>query len=470
MDAPDPYRATLARWQVTERSTPLPDIGERADSPRVFLECTSTFFSRYNTGIQRASRNLVDAALAARGSGACSAIVYNGRYFVSIDALPERPAHALRPSPVDILRETFHRARAGAIRVLPGASVRDALHSQRLEYSLRRIVHALQNATRWLHSFGAGEERRVVFRRGDVLVLLDPAWSIDLSFELRRARAAGARIWIVVNDLIPIAYPDLAPEGSAIMLERWLRRVTPYAEGMLAISRTVASELRTYLAQMKLVATPPRIEYFYLGAGLGQIEAEPPRVALQTIFRGAPVYLTVGTIEPRKNHALILDVFDRMWAEGVDTKLMIFGRLGWRSHGLELRIRAHPQFGRRLLWLDAGSDTELDYAYRHASALIFASRCEGFGLPLVEAMQYGLRVFASDIPVFREIGADFPVYFDPDDKWMLYDAIRSFEAALAQGEPATRTARAWPSWSESARVLLEKVCDRSRFEHSPYHT
>ena len=82
---------------------------------------------------------------------------------------------------------------------------------------------------------------------------------------------------------------------------------------------------------------------------------------------------------------------------------MMFGRPGWRLDRLARRIRKHPQFGQRLIWFETGSDAELDYAYRHASALIFASRCEGFGLLLVLAMHYGLPVIASDIPVFREI-------------------------------------------------------------------
>ena len=127
------------------------------------------------------------------------------------------------------------------------------------------------------------------------------------------------------------------------------------------------------------------------------------------------------------------------------------------SHELEARIRGHSQFGRRLLWLDAGSDSELDYAYRHSSALIFASRCEGFGLPLVEAMQYGLPVLASDIPVFREIGGDYPIYIDTRDHRPLYDAIRGFDAKNAEVPRAQRNPRAWLSWSDSARMLLEKV-------------
>jgi alpha-1,2-rhamnosyltransferase len=430
------------------------------DRRRVFLECTSTHASRYNTGIQRASRNIVNASLAMTGPWECTAIIYNGRYFETIDGLsPQAQYASTGPVLVDRLRRAFHRVRTGTVRIAPGAAVRDALHSQRLEYALRRVIHGAQNARRWLRSWGAEASRRIVFRAGDVLVLLDPVWSVDLSRELRRARAAGAQIWVVVNDLIPIARPDLAPEGRPILVEKWLRRTLPHAFGLLCISRAVADEARAYLTTAGVAPTAPRIEHFYLGAGLN--DAGPVAAATVALFgqlRGS-IYLVVGTIEPRKNHALILDVFDQLWAGGANTNLLIVGRLGWRSHELELRIRGHPQYGRRLHWLEDCTDAELAHAYRNSSALVFVSRCEGFGLPLVEAMQYGLPVVASGIAVFREIGGDYPMYVESDDKRGLLEAVGRFEEALAAKADAPRVARNWLSWADSARMLLEKTTD-----------
>ncbi len=427
---------------------------------RVFLECTSTLASRYNTGIQRAGRNLVNAALVAAGPWTCTAIVYNGRHFAAIDGLPRQaPTATGRASATDRLRVMFHRMRAGTIRVLPGAVVRDALHSQRVEYALRRLVHGAQNTGRWLRSFTSSAGPRVEFRRDDVLVLLDPAWTVDLSGELERARAAGAEVWIVVNDLIPVLHPDLAPEGTPILMDKWLRRVVPFASGMLGISGTVARDLADHLARMRLPA-PPSIDHFYLGAGLDAVHtsaAALDAIAKACIDPGAGVYLTVGTVEPRKNHALLLDTFEHLWADGIDARLLIFGRLGWRSDALARRMREHVQSGRLLVWFEAGTDAELDYAYRHVSALIFASRCEGFGLPLVEAMHYGLPVLASDIDVFREIGADYPTYFSLDDPRALDSVLRQRLELVASTTPGRAPAREWLSWADSARMLLEKV-------------
>jgi O-antigen biosynthesis alpha-1,2-rhamnosyltransferase len=430
----------------------------------VFLECTSTHASRYNTGIQRAVRNLVRASTSIDGPWTCVPVVYNGRFLEPITALADSRQSsgdvAQRGDLVGALRRSFHSARHIFTRAIPSPSLRGVLHSQQVEYGLRRIVYAAKNAMRWVRSFGT-RVPKADFRRGDTLVLLDSTWSIDLTRELRRARDAGAAVWVVVNDLIPIEYPALAPEGTPILLDRWLRRTIPCASGLLGISRTVAGELRTHLIRMGVAGaastrTPP-VDHFYLGAGLDCIAGEHALDAVIDVFQRASgsIYLVVGTIEPRKNHALILDAFDSLWSKGAAVSLCIFGRLGWRSEELVKRIRGHNQFGRRLFWFESGKDAELDYAYRNASALIFASECEGFGLPLVEAMLYGLPVLASDIPVFREVGAGYPRYFDHHDKGALGEMILQFESAGPR--PGNRIPGQWLSWSDSARMLLEKV-------------
>jgi O-antigen biosynthesis alpha-1,2-rhamnosyltransferase len=428
---------------------------------RVWLECTSTHSSRYNTGIQRATKSLIDASKDL--SPECVPIMYNGRFFEAIDGLPG-VATASGRTATDVLRRSFHAARSIVLRAAPGA--RGALHSRQVEYTLRRLVHATYNARRWLSSLRVPIRRRVRFRSGDVLVLLDPSWSIDLSRELNRARREGAEIWMVVNDLIPLQHPDLAPEGSPILMEKWLRRVVPLVNGALGISRTVAADLRARLQAMRL-GNGVAVDYFYLGAGLGAIKAEEGEVATAAeIFAdGGRVYLMVGTVEPRKNHVVVIDAFEQLWKTGSKAKLLVFGRLGWRSDDLAKRLTNHPERGRRLVWLDAGTDAELDFAYRRATALLFPSLCEGFGLPLVEAMSYGLPVIASDIAVFREIGGAYPRYVDVSAAGALELAIREreteweneLENKLGQEGPARRQPRAWISWRESADMLLAKV-------------
>jgi alpha-1,2-rhamnosyltransferase len=432
-----------------------------ARKPRVYLECTTTYASGYNTGIQRTVRSIVGAALHLPGHWVCVPIIFNGRYFEAIDRLPapRRADSSVAPNDIEKLRRAFHLARTGAIRFLPFPALRARVNLLRFEFALRRAVYAMQNLRRWGGSFGR-RGGRIAFEPGDVVVLLDATWGIDLSHELRRARADGARIWTVVQDLIPINHPDIAPEGLPLLLDAWLRRTIPLSDGLVAISCTVAEDVRAYTRDSIAGPTERHIDSFYLGAGFDPAPASAADLArISAAFRhcSGDVYLVVGTIEPRKDCGRILAAFERLWAEGSDVALMLFGRAGWRSYDLIDRMRSHPEHGRRLFWFEDGSDAELDFAYRHAAALIFASRCEGFGLPLVEAMQYGLPVLASDIPVFREIGGDYPDFFQPGDECAIHDAVRRFADSRISSPNRVRTPKPWPSWTDSARMLLDKV-------------
>lgn len=431
-------------------------------SPRVYLECTTTCASRYRTGIQRTVRGIVNAAQNLAGPSTCVPVVYNGRFLEAVDRIPApstKDMAGTAPNAIEPLRRAFYESRLTVARRFPFAPVRTALYSPRLEFGLRRGVNTLQNSWRWIGSF-RHRAAPIPFAPGDVLVLLDATWGIDLSREMVRARAGGARIFTVVQDLIPIDHPDIAPEGLPLQLDAWLRRVIPLSDGLIAISRTVADDLRRYLRTRVAPSAPvPRVDSFYPGAGFDVAPAKAEDLArVRAAFgRNDGVYLVVGTIEPRKDVARILTAFDRLWAEGLDPALMLLGRAGWRSYDLIDRLRKHPERGRRLFWFEDGSDAELDFAYRHAVALIFASCCEGFGLPLVEAMRYGLPVLASDIPIFREIGGDYPRFFPPSDERAIGDAIRAFDAARRSGAVARRAPRPWLSWSDSAQILLDKV-------------
>ena len=128
------------------------------------------------------------------------------------------------------------------------------------------------------------------------------------------------------------------------------------------------------------------------------------------------MWLVVGTIEPRKNHSFILDVFEELWDQGRQDKLVIIGRIGWKCDQVIARMQSHPELEHKLFFFADASDDELLYSYRNSQGLIFASYVEGFGLPIVEAMASKLRVFCSEIPVFREVGGTYPSYFALEDK------------------------------------------------------
>jgi glycosyltransferase involved in cell wall biosynthesis len=162
----------------------------------------------------------------------------------------------------------------------------------------------------------------------------------------------------------------------------------------------------------------------------------------------------VGTIEPRKRHEDALAAMERLWSEGQDVSLCIIGKYGWKSSHIADRLQTHPEKGRRLFWIGDASDAELQFAYRAASALIFPTWAEGYGLPIIEAAYFGLPVLCSDLPVLREVGGEHAIYFQRGEPAAIASAIRMFLNGKVQVDPAGIKRL---SWAESAHQLLELV-------------
>ena len=188
------------------------------------------------------------------------------------------------------------------------------------------------------------------------------------------------------------------------------------------------------------------------------------RRAVREVFEtpGQP-YISVGTIEPRKNHWYLLDAFDLAWTQGADVRLCILGKKGWKCDHVLERIKRHRQLGRRLFMFNDLSDGELKHCYGKARAVILPSLAEGFGLPVVEALSLGCRVWASDIPVLREVGGGYCLYFDLGSPQSLTELIIKDERGELE-EPSRSLAEfCWPDWQESCRELLQKISEMGRW-------
>src|SRR5690606_25263442 len=152
------------------------------------------------------------------------------------------------------------------------------------------------------------------------------------------------------------------------------------ADGFIAISQTISEQVRSEV-QWRLgrdVAEQRWFDFFHLGSDLDQ--ADPRTVVRQEVrhmCRDRSLYLMVSTIEPRKNHAYLLDAFERLWAEGSEVALCFVGKVGWKTEQLVARVREHPRLNRQLFMFNDLSDRELEYCYTHARSLVFLSYVEG---------------------------------------------------------------------------------------------
>lgn len=314
----------------------------------------------------------------------------------------------------------------------------------------------------------------VRFARGDILLLPDAYWVFpDAWPAVERARVAGATAVPVVYDLIPLKHPDIYGIEGARLLRRYLDAVMRHADLVATISTAVARELHAETHNDRFLRNGPEILPWRLGCDLpaanGRIRDGVARLFRDRLPESA--YLVLGAIEPRKNHLYILEAFRRLWADPATAhvRLAIMGRPGHASAGILRAIRSDQRFGDRLVLLDDCDDAEVDHAYRHARGLVFASIAEGFGLPIAEALRHGQSVFASDLPIHREVGGDDCSYFPLAAVDDLTSALRRHEAAHAGRSIPRRQVREPLSWEEAAVSLLDAIIarrDARAFRHA----
>lgn len=297
----------------------------------------------------------------------------------------------------------------------------------------------------------------------DIFLGLDLHFNIDQDHEhfFAKARQAGAQVYFVVYDLLPLLLKDTFTPELVEKYGNWLR-VVSQQHGAVCISQAVAAELKTWVAHNQPTAAQSlKIDWFHLGA---DIESSIPSKGMpddgpQQLQKlaSAPSFLMVGTLEPRKRHGQVLDAFEQLWAQNIPANLVIVGKPGWLTEALTTRLSTHPQLGHQLFWLQSASDEYLEKIYAAARCLIAASEAEGFGLPLIEAARHGLPIIARDIPVFREVAQEHALYFAGDDGAALATAIQSWLALEKQQKTPDSSQIQRQTWAQSAQQLLSRM-------------
>ncbi|MFO0901613.1 MAG: glycosyltransferase family 1 protein [Pirellulales bacterium] len=439
-------------------------IPDAAAKPRIYFDCTATWRVGGNTGIQRVVRNLIHhcQATAEQLGIECRPVVHvHGVWRLVSPRLPDdSPA-----PPKSAWRRRLQMVRDGAVWLR--GRLRKALVPKRIYVPLQRWY------CYWEPAMG---NPRVRFQPDDILLLPDVGWCREAPWPLEYVRQAGASVGLVSYDLIPIRYPEHQVAGFAETFENWLQETLDHVDFVVAISQAVRDDLESYLAEMgpRRSRLRGRVGWFPLGVSLDQAHPDAPvRAALRDVFApaaGPPPLLLVCTLEPRKNHALLLDAFDQLRADHPDLRLCLVGRAGWCCDELVERITSHPDYQQRLFWFSDLNDTELRFAYQHAQTFVFPSFAEGFGLPIIEALRFGLRVFASDIPAHREVGGEHCRYFDPGNSSSLVELLRETLRAQAAGSLARSEAVVVTDWETSA-LRLWTECLRlgaTRFAHESF--
>lgn len=266
---------------------------------------------------------------------------------------------------------------------------------------------------------------------------------------------ARARVTVLIHDTIPLDFPYYQRAGAPARFEAKLKRVARTADLVICVSRQTQSDVARWFARWGVVPDT-------LVAHIGVDTAQPDPAGLpRDLALTDPFFLTVGTIEPRKNHALLLDVWEGFESELSQDKipqLVIAGRRGWANADVFGRLESSPVVRRTVVEYPDLSDGAIATLMCRAAGVLFPTRAEGFGLPPAEAILRGAPVICSDLPVFREILGNIPVYLDSDDVYLWKQSI----TRLADEKRAERADRAGeipetgiPTWADHFNLVLK---------------
>jgi glycosyltransferase involved in cell wall biosynthesis len=256
-------------------------------------------------------------------------------------------------------------------------------------------------------------------------------------------KAAKGRIHVLIHDVIPIEFPDFQRPGTVAPFEAKLKRVRRMADRVIYNSLDTRS--RTEAVMRAWGALPDGIV-----AHLGTIAPTPDAAALpQNVFPTAPFFVVVGTIEPRKNHAFLLDLWEEMGRDA--PRLLFCGTRGWNNIDVFDRLDAllaHSAV-QEVSDLD---DAALAALVQKSAGLLFPSHAEGYGLPPVEALMLQTRVLCNDLGVLREVLQDSAVFIPVSDRENWLKTIKEWEQIPPNAGKGTSFVG--PTWPDHFKTVL----------------
>ncbi|MBO29612.1 MAG: glycosyl transferase [Rhodobacteraceae bacterium] len=206
--------------------------------------------------------------------------------------------------------------------------------------------------------------------------------------------ASGGRIAVLVHDVIPLEHPDLQRPGTVSPFRDKMQRVAQDADLVIYNSADTRKRAETFMRGWGRM--PPAV-VVHLGV---ERPIPVPADLPAHLPPEQPYFVTVGTIEPRKNHAFLLDLWEQMGPSA--PRLVICGNRGWNNAAVFARLDA-LRADDRVIEAQGLSDGAVAALVQGAAGTLFPSLSEGFGLPPVESAALGTRVLCNDLEVLKEV-------------------------------------------------------------------
>lgn len=300
--------------------------------------------------------------------------------------------------------------------------------------------------------------------KGSVFFDVDAVWKtrVRRSYLYPRLKEAGVKIVPFIHDIIGVTHPQFCPVDDMLNFLDFTGAVIQYGDEITVTSRATKGAIEELCQRLSITCPPVNIVPLggdFKKQGKSMTSQGTARTAVSEeiikIGESGPYLLMVGTIDPRKNHKLLLDAYDKGLKE-LGMHLVIAGHKGWDVDAFLKRMEGHEDFGKGIRHVNGASDEEIDYLYARCYALAFPSYIEGYGLPIMESMVRGVPVIAADTPINREIGGKYALYFGQDKPEELVKTVSGLleNPSVYKGIKEKLKEFTPPTWEETAKGIL----------------
>lgn len=259
---------------------------------------------------------------------------------------------------------------------------------------------------------------------------------------------------VLIHDTIPLDFPDFTRDGQSAVFRRRLTAALAQADAILTVSHATRDDVIRWRDRLGLAPRAPVI-----AAPIGTDIVAPDATQIPAdLPLDRPFFVVLGTIEPRKNHALLLDAWALLQTRltpSLMPRLLVLGRRGWRNPEVFSRLDALSPDG-AVIERAGLTDSAIAALLLRCHALLMPSRAEGFGLPLTEAAARGVPILATPLPSAREVlGDGGATWLAPDDPAAWAEAV----AARAAAPPQRLTRRPVTTWDTHVAGTLRILSD-----------
>ena len=265
-----------------------------------------------------------------------------------------------------------------------------------------------------------------LFSPGDVVLSLSPSWALgnfaeDIGKVKRRDKF---KFVVMIYDLIPTLFPHWVDDDTTRLITRWLRQQIRNADVVLAISRFQKTVIDRYSTSEGLGIQD--VQVVRLGDDPVNLLSNVSTMSLPRYVPQRPFVLCTSTIDVRKNHRCLYEVWRRLGSEyGLDClQLVLVGLPHLHVKELLTQMVRDPLTNNHIVVLSDVNDTEMAWYLRNCRFTIYPSEYEGWGLPVSESLRAGKYCIASNASSIPEIGGDLVDYFDPIDYLGCYNLVK----------------------------------------------